>query len=178
MPGATEWLLRKGEELMGTPAERIETVVRAKAFAIRASLAQHYELHAVVPETELEEDVALRQQDYLVQSLYEVPEPSPDRHVEASDLYKRLVRALDQRAPPAERLLSVNKRPADCVSKGASRMSKRARPWWDEARVFESKQPVWMRASASKQAYGNGSDIFPPRYQSRLRDYDPDRCQP
>lgn len=83
-------------------------------------------------------------------------ETTKARRKESSDLYKRLARALDQRAAPADRLFQTS--------------NKSSRP-----RTYRGGEPaLYMRGSLSKHMYGDGTNIFRgPRYHTSLAAYDP-----
>lgn len=84
-----------------------------------------------------------------------VCETTKARRKESSDLYKRLARALDQRAAPADRLFQTS--------------NKSSRP-----RTYRGGEPLYMRGSLSKHMYGDGTNIFRgPRYHTSLAAYDP-----
>lgn len=88
-----------------------------------------------------------------------------DRLSDGADLYKRLVRALDQRVPPNQRLFGGEEAGNNsCATKknrkksASSSTSTPSSSGCSSGRV--KSYPIWMRAAASKLAYGRGSDIF------------------
>eukprot|EP01053_Blabericola_migrator_P013547 Blabericola_migrator_1__13546@NODE_991_length_5780_cov_117_704534_g683_i0_p1_GENE_NODE_991_length_5780_cov_117_704534_g683_i0NODE_991_length_5780_cov_117_704534_g683_i0_p1_ORF_typecomplete_len756_score67_74SAM_LFY/PF01698_16/0_39_NODE_991_length_5780_cov_117_704534_g683_i012483515 len=99
-----------------------------------------------------------------------MPEPNPGisraRRSEAHELYRRLVRALDQRAPPQERLFAPTSHPVgkNGKRKALSTSSAPPTPQWASC---------WIRASRSRQLFGRGSNLFA-GHRTRLADYDPD----
>lgn len=321
MPGFIENVLWQHELLLGTRPDDMERQVEEKARLVRLmvdSVCRSQGDAATNNDSnnfpnigsEDESDVELRQEGFILQSSQsEIPEVDPSlsktRRLEASDLYKRLARALDQRVPPNQRLFqddhhnqnsrkyqqqphtrddknpyhphrrggrsqtsqqqqsqlhqrgtknvngnnikgddryrqkwklncitdnhdeqreptttttdnvggSINrylaKKKKNNTAASASKSNDAGSVWsskenmelkvgpdrrqhqqqqqqqqhhqrasspvpsWVRRRQFENSHPLWMRASVSKVLYGLGTDIFPLRYETRLRDYDP-----
>eukprot|EP01054_Gregarina_sp_Poly1_P001103 Gregarina_sp_Poly_1__1102@NODE_126_length_13398_cov_114_014102_g112_i0_p5_GENE_NODE_126_length_13398_cov_114_014102_g112_i0NODE_126_length_13398_cov_114_014102_g112_i0_p5_ORF_typecomplete_len535_score72_77_NODE_126_length_13398_cov_114_014102_g112_i01087512479 len=105
------------------------------------------------------------------------PGISRARRNDARELYKRLVRALDQRVPPQDRLLIQNgnwNKMTRVVSKRGTAASRRR---WSRLEDSAVSNRTWIRASRSKQLFGKGSNLFPePQYRTRLADLDPEHC--
>lgn len=161
MPGILEAILRRHEVLLGTPKVEREKVVKAKLLLVRMLCID--KLTAVQQRSHSSEGSEGESSDILQTD----PGLSKTRRLEARSLYTRLARALDQKASPNDRLFSPTRPQSMRKKRGTRRL-----PWWQERKAAEMALPVFMRGEASRQLYAQGTNIFPPRLQSRLRDYD------
>jgi len=157
MPGFVESFLRKYEVAIGTSGNIREAAVQTKYSAVRlcsAVRAQERGGKQLPQRGPPPDDLISRQLAYIVNSS---GAPPAVRRSDCGQLYRRLARALDQRAPPDQRLFTHDDDPDDTTH------------------VSHASQviPLWMRGSVSRHMFGSGSDIFISVNETRLADYDP-----